>query len=211
MKFRNILPIYLFTLGLLFGLSAVAMAAEPVPIAQVILVTGEVKAIQKDKQERILKRRSPIYQGDLLVTGKESKIQIRFTDEGVMSLRANTQIRMDTYAYNKDDAKQNKSVSTLLKGGFRSITGAITKRNADDYKINTPVAIIGVRGTNFTAILEGHDLFVSVWAGDVLLSNGSGLLRLGRAETFRHAVIRSNSERPLGLATAPGVVNPACR
>ena len=37
----------------------------------------------------------------------------------------------------------------LLKGGFRSISGLIGKVNHDEYQVNTPVATIGIRGTDY--------------------------------------------------------------
>jgi len=42
---------------------------------------------------------------------------------------------------------------SLLKGGFRAVSGAIGKINHDDYQINTPVATIGIRGTNYLAVI----------------------------------------------------------
>jgi hypothetical protein len=41
----------------------------------------------------------------------------------------------------------------LLKGGFRAISGAIGKVQHDDYEVATPVAVIGIRGTDYLAVL----------------------------------------------------------
>lgn len=41
----------------------------------------------------------------------------------------------------------------LVKGGFRSVSGLIGKFNRDDYRVSTPVATIGIRGTRYSARL----------------------------------------------------------
>ena len=41
----------------------------------------------------------------------------------------------------------------LLKGGFRAVSGAIGHVNHDDYEVDSPVATIGIRGTDFTAVI----------------------------------------------------------
>lgn len=41
----------------------------------------------------------------------------------------------------------------LLKGGFRAVSGLIGKVNRDDYRVSTPVATIGIRGTRYGARL----------------------------------------------------------
>jgi len=42
---------------------------------------------------------------------------------------------------------------SLLKGGFRSISGLIGKINHDEYQVTTPVATIGVRGTDYLVVI----------------------------------------------------------
>lgn len=46
---------------------------------------------------------------------------------------------------------------SLLKGGFRAVSGAIGKINHDDYQVATPVATIGIRGTDYLAVVCGPD------------------------------------------------------
>ncbi|MDR3416133.1 MAG: hypothetical protein P4L83_08100 [Nevskia sp.] len=41
----------------------------------------------------------------------------------------------------------------LLKGGFRSISGLVGKLNHDEYQVATPVATIGIRGTDYEAVI----------------------------------------------------------
>lgn len=41
----------------------------------------------------------------------------------------------------------------LVKGGFRSVSGLIGKLNREDYRVTTPIATIGIRGTSYSARL----------------------------------------------------------
>jgi hypothetical protein len=71
------------------------------------------------------------------------------SDGASMTLRQNSQLRLDTYHYDPDgDASKNTSAMSLLKGAFRSVTGYIGRTNRDGYRITTPTATIGIRGTD---------------------------------------------------------------
>ncbi len=81
---------------------------------------------------------------------------------------------------------QSRSFYVLLKGGFRSITGAIGKEDKAAYRVRTPVATIGIRGTDYTAVFCSSDctggkrdgLYVSVAEGGVFMKNKAGMLEL---------------------------------
>jgi len=177
-------------------------------VANVIVATGQTKAISPKNEERKLKRRSPLYIGDKVATGPDGNLQIRFIDDAVLALKPDSTVQINQYAYNKDTPKQNKSFTTLIKGGFRTITGAIAKGDPNDYKVTTPVAVIGVRGTNYTALLRGGELFLSVWKGNLRVSNRSGVLRIGRTNKYSHVLVSTDRSRPEGLVTAPRFIKP---
>lgn len=56
-------------------------------------------------------------------------------------------------AFNGQSEGGQRAFFRLIKGGFRAVSGAIGKVNRDDYQIATPVATIGIRGTDYVAIL----------------------------------------------------------
>ena len=55
-------------------------------------------------------------------------------------------------------SKQKKATLNLVSGGLRVITGAMAKSNPENYKVRTPVALMGVRGTEFSVFLCGDAL-----------------------------------------------------
>jgi hypothetical protein len=51
------------------------------------------------------------------------------------------------------EAGQSRAFFRLVKGGFRAVSGLIGKVNQNDYRVSTPVATIGIRGTAYSARL----------------------------------------------------------
>lgn len=190
---------------------SVAWAAEPDVNAagQVIVVSGPFQAINKDKQTRILERGAYFYSGDSLMTGTNGSAQIRFSDGTVMALNTNSQIRIDNYSYQKDP-KKDKSTVSLVKGGFRALTGLMSKSNPDSYQVETPVAVIGVRGTNYSAALDRGELYAGVWKGVIIAKNDAGAINLGDGQDYSYAVVKAKNVAPIGLLNPPVQLTARC-
>jgi len=74
---------------------------------------------------------------------------LRMVDEAVIALRPDTVLRIDTYYYRPDQLDgSERGFFFLLKGGFRAITGVIGRNNKLNYLVTTPVATVGIRGTD---------------------------------------------------------------
>lgn len=139
-------------------------------------VIGHVEAIAADGSRRILSRGSEVSAGDAINTSAGARAQVRFIDGGFVSLQPNTLFRVDEFNYqNKTDGAE-KGFFSLLKGGLRAITGAIGKVNRSAYKVATPSATIGIRGTGYKAEIRDEGLFVSVGEGAISLTNNAGVL-----------------------------------
>jgi len=172
----------------------------------VIIASGDVQAVQADHSLRALKRRSSFYVGEVIKVAENGKAQIRFADGTLLSLRPDTEIRIDAFHYRQGgDSAQDQNFFTLLKGGFRTITGAIGKQHPDAYRVSTPVATIGVRGTNYSVALD-KQLYVGVWQGGVTVSNDKGKLDLGMNAAFNFAQIADAGQTPRGLMAAPAIL-----
>lgn len=188
--------------GILFVLALTmsgAYAAEPA--GTILYTTGKVTAVAADGSRRDLQRRSPVYVGDRLQTAAGARAQLRFTDGGIIALKPGSELRLDDYA-NADPAG-SKNIMSLIKGGFRTMTGAIGQRNREAYKVNTPVATIGVRGTLYEAAFsEGEGLALGVWDGGITACNEGGCLDLGMNADHRFGFVPVNGA-PRGTGEAP--------
>lgn len=141
----------------------------PTPVARVVWVKGTLTAVMPNSEQRILQKQSVIYLGDMLVTDPTSQAQIVFTDNTLMTFREDTKFYVKEYSYNpkaKKGGSVGKYVMSLIQGGFRTITGIIAKSNPPDYQVNTPVATIGVRGTDYAVYISNGQLFVGYYTGE---------------------------------------------
>ncbi|MBV8802459.1 MAG: FecR domain-containing protein [Gammaproteobacteria bacterium] len=156
--------------------------AAPTAIGLVVWVTGAIKATMPGTSERSLTRRSAVYEADTLTTDGNSSGEIVFTDNSILSLHNNTTLEIAKYHFTKNAVSENSETLNLIKGGFRTITGAITKENPQSYKVNTPVATIGVAGTVYSAYFDTHsqDLFAKLDKGVVFVSNSQGKITLSK-------------------------------
>lgn len=199
-------------LGLLALGAAWAHAADPV--GKVLLASGEAFA-ERGGQRLPLRRDTDIMEGDVLVTGGRSALQVRFSDESMASLRANSQMRVEAYQYNRSPATDKMNVA-LLKGGLRTVTGLIGKANQDGFSLKTATSTIGIRGTHFTALDCQNDCtspdgtpvangtYGGVTDGRIGVANNTGEERFAQQEYFH---VADRDSRPQRLLAPPGILS----
>jgi hypothetical protein len=137
-------------LAALFVLVAEAWAA---PAGEVTHVSGALLVRKPDGSSKILAPQSKVESGDLLATAGDTYARVKFTDGGELTLRPNTQMRIEMFSFDQGDAGKDSALFNLIKGGFRTITGLVGKRKPNSYEMRTTVATIGIRGTNYGALL----------------------------------------------------------
>jgi hypothetical protein len=67
--------------------------------------------------------------GDTVVTGENALMQWSMVDNGRISLRENTEFKLDEYNVKKDEPSAGRMFVNLLRGSFRSLTGLIGTNN----------------------------------------------------------------------------------
>jgi hypothetical protein len=135
-------------------LLAAALAAPLAALAQgtVQHLSGTLSVQRPDGTVRLLSERSQVQAGDVLATERGSYAQVRFADGGQITMRPNTQVRLDSFAYDEKEPQRDNFAMSLLKGGFRAVTGLIGRRSKDTYRVHTATATVGIRGTDYNAI-----------------------------------------------------------
>lgn len=103
----------------------------------------------------------PLYVGDRLTTSQGASAVLKLEDGTRMTLRPQTEVVLEEFQF-KPEAPDNNMVMQLLRGGLRALTGLVTKNNDKAARIKTPVATIGIRGTDFDARLCVEDCAKSV-------------------------------------------------
>jgi hypothetical protein len=125
-------------------------AAAPAA-GEVVKVIGRATAISVDGGLRRLGQGLPVNTGDTVITAASSFVRMKLSDGGHILLRPNSRFQIQDYQF-ADKPEDNRSVFSLLKGGFRAVTGLIGQRNKSAVSYRTAVATIGIRGTDFEVI-----------------------------------------------------------
>jgi hypothetical protein len=186
--------------------------ADPQPLAQdvvarVIEVAGKVAALGRQKdangtgesmQRRPLALGAPLYRQDQLVTGADAKVMLLFRDGGRVGLGANAALDIKNYRW-QEPGHESHFALRLLRGGLRSMTGALGQTAPKAFSIETPVGLVGIRGTVFDLLLEGaaegdqSALYTYVRQGEVNLSGAAEPLVLQQDQGSRLAQGKSES------------------
>jgi len=108
--------------------------------------------------------------GDLLATGADGYLYIKTTDGGFLILRPSSQARVAVYHVDAARPANTRIKIELLGGVARSISGDAVKAARQNFRFNTPVAAIGVKGTDFTVFTDQHTTRVAVLSGSIVVS-----------------------------------------
>lgn len=146
----------ILALGLSLGLAATVQAD---PAAYLLATEGTVFVTRAATGKKVIvSQGSALEGGDTVQTERESTARVRFTDGAELALRPNSNLQIQNYVFNEQKPEQDSLILRLFKGGLRQISGAIAHRgNPDAYRLHSPTATIGIRGTDFTARLCDGD------------------------------------------------------
>lgn len=126
-------------------------AAEPgVQVGQVALAVGQAFKVGPQGQRALLKVGDPLHERDRIVTGRDALLMVVFVDQARMSLRPDTEVLIRRYHIDPAGADTRLDME-LVRGTVRQISGDAARRQPDRFRLNTPIATIGVRGTDFLA------------------------------------------------------------
>jgi hypothetical protein len=118
-----------------------------------------------------------VQEGQLLATGGDGYIYIKTVDNGLFILRPGSRARIATYHVDKANPANTQVKFELLNGVARSKSGDAVKQARQNFRFNTPVAAIGVRGTDFTVFTDNETSRVAVLTGGVVVSGFGGACR----------------------------------
>jgi hypothetical protein len=133
------------------SLMSVALAWAGEVAGTVVNLSGPLMARKADGSVKALSLKSTVENGDTLVSEKDTYARIRFTDNSEITLKPNTQFKIENFSFDEGKPEKDAAVFNLVKGGLRAVTGTLGKRSNERFGLNTPTATIGIRGTIFIA------------------------------------------------------------
>lgn len=208
MNIKNVMG-FVATLLLLAGLSPTINAS----VGKVIFAYGTV-SVERPAPGALTKG-MPVDEGDTIITGKNGYVQVLLDDATKIAIRPDSRFVIDAVESPPGSGfgavgagVTPRAQFSLLKGGFRTMSGRIARAQPSAYRVSTPNAVIGVRGTNYFARLCASDcggntddgLYVGLSDGAVFLSNNAGEVDLTNIGGFAFA---ANFNTPPTLLLAP--------
>jgi hypothetical protein len=124
---------------------------------------------------------------DAIVTGLSS-LQLRFQDNTTASVTENSRFVIDDFVYDPSRGAGRLNVRVAV-GTVRYVSGQIARSNQQNVQVNTPTAVIGVRGTDFFMTVDesGQSLVVLVpscnqqgncYTGKISVTNDGGTVEM---------------------------------
>lgn len=111
-----------------------------------------------------------INEGDMLSTGADGYLHVRLADRGLLILRPNSSATVSEYVFDERDPSRARMRIAVARGVVRSITGSWAKAAPRQFRVNTPVAALGVRGTDFTVFTDRQTTRAAVTSGGIVMT-----------------------------------------
>ncbi|MDD5300550.1 MAG: FecR domain-containing protein [Gallionella sp.] len=150
---NNVKKLFARLVILIACLSGVHQSACAAVAGHVQFVSGDVQITNPAGQTHQAQKGEVISEGDTLTSAPSASAQIKMQDGGFVAVRADTKLKFDQFVFAGKQDGSEKSFFSLFKGGFRAVTGLIGQINKQNYKITTPAATIGIRGTDHETML----------------------------------------------------------
>lgn len=153
-------------------------------VATAAIAVGDVQHVSAG-QTRRLGLGAALKEGDRIVTGRDGMAILVFVDQARVSLRAESELVISRYRL-AESGKPADMQLELVRGAMRQISGDAMRAQPERYRLNTPVAAIGVRGTDFLAKASAQSLETFIQEGAIVLmplGNGCALANDSRACT----------------------------
>ena len=159
--------IFLLPVGV-FGLAGSAFSQEAGFVSG---VSGGARVSDLSKAPaRLIRSGEIIRAGDVIETDANAHVYIVTLDQGFLSVRPNSRFVIEAYNYDPAKPSQTEIRFTLERGVVRVVSGKGLASMRERFRLNTPVAAIGVRGTDFSVFTDARDTFASVALGRIAVS-----------------------------------------
>ncbi|MDH5576929.1 MAG: FecR domain-containing protein [Betaproteobacteria bacterium] len=201
-------------LGLVVG-ATVAGQAVSQTAGVIQFVAGDVQIVQPGGSERAARKGVVVNVGDTLSTASGAMAQLKMGDGAIVVVVPESRVTVAEFRYAGIEDGTEKVRYRLEQGGFRAVTGAIGRTHKKNYLIETPIAHMGVRGTDHetyyfpaTGPVSGEGAkpgaYNKVNTGRTFIRTGAGEVEI---EPNQVGFVASATEVPVILPTVPGFFN----
>ena len=125
--------------------AAPAFAQQPSPAGRIKVVSGDA-VIVRGSSTVPAQNGVAVYQSDSLRTGKDGRVGITLSDDTQVSIGPGSEVKLDAFVYEPGQGHL-ALVLKFIRGTAAYVSGQIAKLAPDAVRLETPAAIVGVRGT----------------------------------------------------------------
>jgi hypothetical protein len=139
-------------------------------VGEVSLVLGKAYIEKANGARELVTVGTSVNVNDRIETGTNGHVHIRFVDQALVSLRPSSQLEILRYDY-RPEAPENSVVKlNLVEGVTRAISGKAAKAARENFRMDTPIAAIGVRGTDFVVSADRDGVRALVNEGAIIIA-----------------------------------------
>lgn len=172
-------------------------AAFAAPAGQFTQTSGYVSLTSPSGVTKSASNGEAVESGQTVTLGEGARAVIRFQDGQLIALQSKSIFKVNNYKFEQAAPEKGESFFSLLQGGLRAITGLIGTSNKAGWKLATPTATIGIRGTEFLAVID-QVVYLRVDVGAIGATNSAGT-----------AIVTAGQTAIVSTGTALGTVVPA--
>ena len=125
---------------------AAPVAAQERPVAGRIKVSTGSAFIVRDGAQIPAQVGQVVHESDGLRTGGDGKVGVTLNDDTRLSLGPNSELKLERFTFTPADSAFGLALR-FVRGAATYVSGRIAKLAPDSIRLETPAAIIGVRGT----------------------------------------------------------------
>ncbi len=111
-------------------------------------VTGDVQVQSANGAAKRASKGTPLSVGETVLSEKSGTAQIKMGDGAIVVVQPGSRVTVVEFRYEGREDGTERVRYRLDQGGFRAVTGVIGRANKGNYLIETPIAQMGVRGTD---------------------------------------------------------------
>ena len=202
---RRVKFLALFILCTLVAYSNGAQADIPGTVGEVSMVLGKAYLHSPDKSPMEVTNGLSVKVSDKVVTGTNGHVHIRFIDDALVSVRPGSRLEIVSYEFQPENPESSTIKFNLIEGVTRSISGQGAKAARSRFRLNTPIAAIGVRGTDFVVSASDETVRALVNEGTIVLapySDGCSADTFGPCSTSNAVELRGQTYQMLELSSS---------
>ncbi|MFT4888921.1 MAG: hypothetical protein ACI8V0_003161 [Pseudohongiellaceae bacterium] len=163
-----IAPIVFAESGSYRQLACVSQVSDVIGCVTLVLGKAHIESGQNNREK--VAAGTQIHVGDQIITQSNGTVHISFIDKASVSVRQDSHLEIINYKYDEANPQNSRVKFNLVHGVTRAISGNAAKGAREQFRLNTPIAAIGVRGTDFVVSATDSSTQAQVNEGIIVMA-----------------------------------------